>query len=70
MADPQAAFELLRWRSQETNTKLRVLARQVISDFVGVSGRETLPTQTTYDNLFLTAHLRVESDAASEKDTG
>jgi hypothetical protein len=70
IADPQAAFELLRWRSQETNTKLRVLARQVISDFVGVSGRETLPTQTTYDNLFLTAHLRVESDAASEKDTG
>jgi hypothetical protein len=70
IADPQAAFELLRWRSQETNTKLRVLARQVISDFVGVSGRETLPTQTTYDNLFLTAHLRVESDAESEKDTG
>jgi ANTAR domain len=70
IADPQAAFELLRWRSQETNTKLRVLARQVISDFVGVSGRETLPTQTTYDKLFLTAHLRVESGAESEENTG
>jgi hypothetical protein len=70
IADSQAAFELLRWRSQETNTKLRVLARQVIADFVGVSGRETLPTQTTYDNLFLTAHLRVDSDAESEEHTG
>ena len=70
MADPQAAFELLRRRSQETNTKLRVLARQVVTDFVGVSGRETLPTQTTYDKLFLTAHLRVDSDAESEEDTG
>ena len=70
MADPQAAFELLRWRSQETNTKLRVLARQVVADFVGVSGRETLPTQTTYDMLILTAHLRVDSDAESEEDTG
>ncbi len=70
MADPQAAFELLRWRSQETNTKLRVLARQVVADFVGVSGRETLPTRTTYDKLFLTAHLRIDSDAESEEDTG
>jgi hypothetical protein len=70
MADPQAAFELLRWRSQETNTKLRVLARQVVADFVGVSGREALPTQTTYDRLFLTAHLRIDSDAESEEDTG
>jgi hypothetical protein len=70
MADPQAAFELLRWRSQETNTKLRVLARQVVADFVGVSGRETLPTRTTYDKLFLTAHLRVDPDAESEEDTG
>jgi len=70
MDDPQAAFELLRWRSQETNTKLRVLARQVVADFVGVSGRETLPTQTTYDKLFLTAHLRIDSDAESEEDTG
>jgi hypothetical protein len=70
MADPQAAFELLRWRSQETNTKLRVLARQVVTDFIGISGRETLPTQTTFDNLFLTAHLRVDSDDESEEDTG
>jgi hypothetical protein len=42
----------------------------VVADFVGVSGRETLPTRTTYDKLFLTAHLRVDTDAESEEDTG
>jgi ANTAR domain-containing protein len=69
MADPQAAFDLLRWRSQETNTKLRLLARQIVADFVALSGRETLPPQSAYDNLFLTAHLRVDPDAESEEDT-
>ena len=32
-----AAFDLLRWRSQETNVKLRLLAEQIIADFVNVS---------------------------------
>ena len=67
MADPQAAFDLLRWRSQETNTKLRLLARQIVADFVALRGRETLPPQSAYDNLFLTAHLRVDPDAESEE---
>ena len=29
---PDAAFDLLRWRSQEANVKLRVLAEQVLAD--------------------------------------
>jgi hypothetical protein len=71
MADPQSAFDLLRWRSQETNTKLRLLARQVVADFVALRGREMLPPQSAYDNLFLTAHLRVHPDAElREEDTG
>ncbi len=64
--DSQAAFELLRWRSQETNTKLRVLARQVVADFVALGGRGTLPPRSAYDNLLLTAHLRVDAHADSE----
>ena len=32
--DEAAAFELLKWRSQETNVKLRILAEQVAADFV------------------------------------
>lgn len=54
-----AAFELLKWRSQETNVKLRPLAGQVAADFVAISGSENLPPRSTYDNLLLTAHLRV-----------
>ncbi len=70
MDDPEAAFELLRWRSQTTNTKLRRLARQVVADFLALGGRETLPPRSTYDNLLLTAHLRVDSNVESEDDTG
>ena len=29
-----SAFELLKWRSQETNIKLRVLAEQISKDFL------------------------------------
>ena len=55
----ESAFELLRWRSQETNTKLRVLAEQLAADFLEVAYDEELPPRSTYDRLLLTAHLRV-----------
>jgi PAS domain S-box-containing protein len=52
------AFDILVWRSQETNTKLRKLVQQVIRDFTtaldvpnGVRERA--------DHLLLTAHTRV-----------
>jgi hypothetical protein len=56
-----SAFELLKWRSQETNTKLRVLAEQVAEDFLGIQYDEVLPARTVYDRLLLTAHLRVKT---------
>jgi PAS domain S-box-containing protein len=56
-----SAFELLKWRSQETNVKLRVLARQIGKDFLALRYDEALPARTIYDRLLLTAHLRVES---------
>jgi AmiR/NasT family two-component response regulator len=31
--DAAAAFDLLRWRSQESNIKLRRLAQQLVEDF-------------------------------------
>ena len=31
--DADAAFDLLKWRSQEANIKLRVLAEQLLADF-------------------------------------
>ncbi len=55
------AFELLRWRSQETNVKLRVLAEQVLADFGGLVYEKVLPTRDTFDHLLLTAHQRVDA---------
>jgi fructose-specific component phosphotransferase system IIB-like protein len=54
-----SAFELLKWRSQEANVKLRVLAEQVVKDFIGLTYDEVLPTRAEYDRLLLTAHRRI-----------
>ena len=56
-----SAFELLKWRSQETNVKLRVLAEQIVEDFLGLRYDEVLPARAEYDRLLLTAHLRIGS---------
>jgi hypothetical protein len=56
-----SAFELLKWRSQETNTKLRVLAEQIVNDFLGLMYEETLPPRSAYDRLLLTAHYRIRA---------
>jgi fructose-specific component phosphotransferase system IIB-like protein len=57
----ESAFELLRWRSQETNTKLRTLAEQISRDFLELKYDEELPPRSAYDRLLLTAHLRVQA---------
>jgi fructose-specific component phosphotransferase system IIB-like protein len=57
----ESAFELLKWRSQETNTKLRTLAEQIVKDFLALPYDEVLPSRPVYDRLLLTAHLRVGS---------
>jgi PAS domain S-box-containing protein len=58
--DEGAAFELLKWRSQETQVKLRNLAEQITGDFTGLRHNGTMPPRSTYDNLLLTAHQRCE----------
>lgn len=55
----EAAFDLLRWRSQEGNVKLRVLAEQVVSDFTLLAQTEKEPTRSAYDTLLLTADQRI-----------
>ena len=56
-----SAFELLKWRSQETNVKLRVLAEQIVEDFLELRYDEVLPARAMYDRLLLTAHVRIGS---------
>ncbi|GAA2807821.1 PAS and ANTAR domain-containing protein [Mycolicibacterium pallens] len=59
--DSEAAFDLLRWRSQEANIKLRLLADQVVADFIALSRAEASPPRAAYDNLLLTADRRIGS---------
>ena len=61
--DAEAAFELLRWRSQESNVKLRVLAEQLLVD-VRTRDEDSLPSRATFDRSLLTAHQGVRAKAA------
>ncbi|MGV0585197.1 PAS and ANTAR domain-containing protein [Mycobacteroides chelonae] len=54
-----AAFELLKWRSQENNVKLRALAQQIVTDFQSLDFGKDLPARSEYDRLLLTTHQRV-----------
>ncbi|WP_123024924.1 PAS and ANTAR domain-containing protein [Mycolicibacterium stellerae] len=63
----ESAFELLKWRSQETNVKLRVLADQVLFDFGQLTYEEVLPPRATFDHVLLTAHLRIGATQAEAK---
>lgn len=62
--DADAAFDLLKWRSQETNVKLRILAEQLLADFAELTYEETLPQRATFDHLLLTAQHRVDAAGA------
>jgi hypothetical protein len=54
--ESETAFGLLKWRSQQTNTKLRVLAERVMADFRGQQwGQDGLP-RLTLDQILITAH--------------
>ncbi|MFE9578075.1 PAS and ANTAR domain-containing protein [Nocardia sp. NPDC006044] len=53
----EQAFKVLQWRSQETNTKLRALAEQIL---VELGRAQPSPaTVNEFDNILLTAHTRV-----------
>ncbi|WP_327149186.1 PAS and ANTAR domain-containing protein [Nocardia sp. NBC_01329] len=51
----EKAFDVLVWRSQETNTKLRVLAEKLVAGLVEFGG-VAVQTRTRFDHLLLTAH--------------
>ena len=55
--DADAAFELLKWRSQQTNTKLRVLAGQLMTDFRSQQWGQGGP-RSRFDQLFMEAGAR------------
>jgi ANTAR domain/PAS fold len=63
--DAERAFNLLTWRSQVTNTKLRELTSQYLAEFVAMDYDEVLPTRSVCDQLLLTAHQRIKPPIAS-----
>ncbi|UXA08373.1 PAS and ANTAR domain-containing protein [Mycobacterium sp. SMC-2] len=58
-----AAFEVLKWLSQQANIKLRPLAEQIAEDFRAAGLR--LDAQSKFDHLLLTANRRVAQAAES-----
>ncbi|MFD6161955.1 ANTAR domain-containing protein [Nocardia sp. NPDC060256] len=53
----EQAFKVLQWRSQETNTKLRALAEQILTELD--KAQPPPATINEFDSILLTAHTRV-----------
>jgi PAS domain S-box-containing protein len=65
--DANAAFDVLKWRSQETNTKLRALAEQLLDDLRTLRpDDESLPSRVAFDRLLLTTHQRAQAGNAAK----
>ena len=62
--DAVAAFDLLKWRSQESNVKLRRLARQIVEDFCAL-GDNAIGSRSAFDHMLLTAEVRAAGDGDS-----
>ncbi|MGB6207647.1 PAS and ANTAR domain-containing protein [Mycobacterium sp.] len=57
----EQAFGVLRWRSQETNTKLRALAKQLL-DEIATLPPPSAEVQSAFDHLLLTVHERIPDE--------
>src|ERR1700759_990717 len=55
------AFGVLRWRSQETNVKLRALANQLIAE-IAMLPPPSAEVQSAFDHLLLTVQQRIEGE--------
>ncbi|MGA8328901.1 MAG: ANTAR domain-containing protein [Mycobacterium sp.] len=60
--DPKAAFDLLKWRSQKSNIKLRRLALQLIEEFRAVRD-EAISSREPFDEVLVPDRARVAGDA-------
>jgi hypothetical protein len=57
-----AAFSLLKWRSQETNTKLRAIAEQMVVDFQAFNADHGQVARDGFNALLMTGHARAQRD--------
>jgi ANTAR domain/PAS fold len=63
--DDDAAFDLLRWRSQSSNVKLRRLAEKIVEDFRAVRD-DGITSRSAFDHALLTVDEGVGSDGDDE----
>ncbi len=61
---PEQAFSVLRWRSQETNTKLRSLVKQLITE-MSTQPAPSADVQAAFDHLLLTVHQRIPGESTT-----
>jgi hypothetical protein len=57
----EQAFRVLQWRSQETNVKLRALAKQLIAEVATLTS-PAAAIQSQFDHLLLTVHERIPAE--------
>lgn len=57
----EQAFRVLRWRSQETNIKLRALAAALVAEAATLPPAR-VPVQSQFDHLLLTVHERIPAE--------
>ncbi len=59
----EQAFRVLQWRSQETNVKIRALAKQLLAEVTTLTA-PTAALQNQFDHLLLTVHERIPPEPA------
>jgi len=60
----EQAFRVLQWRSQETNVKLRALAKQLLAEVMNLPS-PTAAAQSQFDHLLLTVHERIPPEPSA-----
>jgi hypothetical protein len=63
----EQAFRVLQWRSQQTNVKLRSLAKQLVAE-VSTLTPPAAAVQSQFDHMLLTAHERIQPESAASAD--
>ena len=59
---PEQAFQVLQWRSQETNVKLRALAKQLVRELSSLAP-PSAAVQAQFDHLLLTVQERISGES-------
>jgi PAS domain S-box-containing protein len=63
--EADAAFELLKWLSQEKNIKLRLLAERLCTDLRGAAAEGGIRSKQVFDHALMAAHENIANRVGS-----